>query len=103
MRSQHQVVLHNSTSTSQNRHWDVIWKLRLPPKIKNFTWRLFKKALHVLANIRVRHIVEESLCPICGCAKETTIHVFRDCHFARIMWARSRIPNMLLLTDVHDV
>lgn len=36
------------------------------------------------------------LCPVCSCDEESILHIFRDCHFARVTWAISPIANSML-------
>lgn len=88
-----------SSSRENGDNWDFIWHVKLPPKIKIFGWRLLKSALPILNNLRRHHIVSHVMCPVCECGDESILHIFRDCHFVRITWAISPIPNSLLFTD----
>lgn len=81
------------------RNWDFVWSLRLPSKIKKFAWRLLKGALPDFVSLKHRNMDVVLNFPVWDCGDETILHVFRDCHFARIVWALSPLSQMLLSTD----
>lgn len=102
LKKQSVATIHGNSSNLVQENWDFVWKISLPNKIKIFAWRLLKSALPVLDTLRRRNIVIDVLCPVCQCRIESIIHVFRDCHYARISWALSPIPNLLLQSDLGD-
>ncbi|KAF2562219.1 hypothetical protein F2Q70_00016758 [Brassica cretica] len=62
---------------NQNKHsmphveeklWSSIWKIKAPPKIKNFIWRSLSGALAVKERLRTRGIPVDSMCLGCGSA-----------------------------------
>lgn len=62
-------------------------------------WCLLKGALPILDVLRHKHVVTESVCPVCKCCDESIMHVFHDCHFVRITRAISPLSNKLLNSD----
>lgn len=63
----------------------IIWKLKVPLKIKAFLWYLKKGVLLTKDNLIKRKWKGGSKC--CFCDKDETIqHLFFDCHMARFPW-----------------
>ena len=66
--------------------WKFIWRLRVPNKIRNFTWRACRNILPTKANLYRRQVTPDSICEVCGKAEETTAHLFWHCHRAKEVW-----------------
>ncbi|GLT80127.1 hypothetical protein SLA2020_515820 [Shorea laevis] len=79
---QSQRIAHSQTTTQ----WDWIWKLKCSERIKMFVWLLQQD--RVLTNsVRFdRHFASSPMCPRCGQAVETPIHLLRDCYFSKLVW-----------------
>jgi hypothetical protein len=63
----------------------LIWKLRLPLKIKIFMWYLLKGVVLTKDNLIRRNWQSNKKCGFCSKA-ETIQHLFVNCHFALHMW-----------------
>jgi hypothetical protein len=63
----------------------LVWKLRLPLKIKIFLWYLKKGVLLTRDNLIKRKWKGESKCCFCN-NNETIQHVFFECHVAKFAW-----------------
>lgn len=50
-----------------HRAWVELWKLDVSPKTRLFLWILETKTLPVRVVLKVRHLIEDSVCPRCGC------------------------------------
>ena len=62
----------------------MIWKLKMPLKIKIFMWYLFKRVVLTKDNIARRNW-NGSL--RCFCMKNENIqHLFMDCHYTKFIW-----------------
>lgn len=83
-------------------NWDFVWRIKLPNKIKVFFWRLLKSALHVLVNLRSKHLISEAVCPVCACGTDTLLHIFTECHYARLFWAFSPLSNHVYVPAARD-
>jgi len=60
---------------------NIIWKLKLPLKIKVFLWYLYKGVILTKDNIARRHWQGDN--KSCFCSSEETIqHLLFDCHIA---------------------
>ncbi|ONI04198.1 hypothetical protein PRUPE_6G308200 [Prunus persica] len=72
-----------------------VWKLNIPPKVKNFVWLLIRKRLQVRARLHrfMQHI--SPIYPFCQSLPETIQHMFMDCQYAKDVWALS--PDLMPL------
>jgi hypothetical protein len=80
----------------------IIWKLKLPLKIKVFLWYLYKGVILTKDNLARRLWQGDSKC--CFCSSEETIqHLLFDCHFSRFVWRVIHISfNLSPPTSVHN-
>ncbi len=63
----------------------IIWKLKMPLKIKIFMWYLFKGIVLNKDNLARRNWNGSLRC--CFCIKNGTIqHLFMECHFTKFIW-----------------
>ncbi|KAL0011163.1 hypothetical protein SO802_006271 [Lithocarpus litseifolius] len=69
--------------------WAILWKLRIPNKIKVFAWRACHEILPTAVNLTRRRIILEDKCSLCTGEPETTIHALWDCAAAQDIWAGS--------------
>ena len=68
---------HSSTGT------DWIWKLNIPPKIKQFMWRITKDGLPTKGKLEQRHISVPTQCEFCNQTYEDFYHLFVSCQNTR--------------------
>lgn len=66
--------------------WNIIWKLRVPPKIKLFMWQFNLRSLPTLTFLQLRGIVRNTVCKWCGEEQENLDHRFYNCQPARFAW-----------------
>ena len=69
--------------------WPIIWKLRIPNKIKAFGWRACNEILPTRLNLSKRNIIVDAMCPICLRFPKSVVHVLWDYGTARDVWAGS--------------
>jgi len=63
----------------------MIWKLKIPLKIKIFLWFLQRGILLTKDNLTKKNWTGSQKC--CGCnSNETIQHLFLDCPYARLVW-----------------
>ncbi|KAL0367137.1 UNVERIFIED_CONTAM: LINE-1 retrotransposable element O protein [Sesamum radiatum] len=72
--------------------WNFIWKAKVQPKVRMFTWRACWDSLPMVANLAKQGIKVGGTCPQCGWENEDVLQCLLRCHFARLMWAISDIP-----------
>ncbi|KAM0844529.1 hypothetical protein ACQ4PT_056984 [Festuca glaucescens] len=76
--------------------WNNIWKLKCPPKVHQFLWRIGHDSLPLQMNIERRHIDLDTRCAICNSFFENGGHLFVRCSEARKAW------RLLSLEDVQQ-
>lgn len=69
--------------------WRSLWKLRVPNVEIFFLWRACNDILPTKANMCKRKVINDPLCPICGLAAETGLHILWDCPSAKDVWGSS--------------
>ena len=86
---------HNDAETSNSagmkEFWKFIWRLKVPNKVRNFTWRACRNILPTKANLFRRRITEDNVCAVCGSSEETTGHVLWHCHRAKEVWRETSL------------
>jgi hypothetical protein len=70
-------------------HEKLLWKAKLPLKIKIFLWQMAKGKMPVNEQIHRRHGKSNGQCALCG-SVESISHIFFSCAFARLMWSGIR-------------
>jgi hypothetical protein len=68
----------------------VIWKLKLPQKVKFFVWYLQKGVVLTKDNLARRQWKGSLKCCFCNMG-ETIQHLFFDCPMARFMWRIAQV------------
>ncbi|CAN1824958.1 Putative ribonuclease H protein At1g65750 [Linum perenne] len=66
--------------------WSQLWDLSVPPRIKNFMWRLVREVIPTRAALRRRHIAVPQGCGVCGSNPEDYNHLFFNCSYAIDCW-----------------
>ena len=76
------LALINNNYIERNK---IIWKLRMPLKMKIFMWYLLKGVVLTKDNLARRNWNGSLRC--CFCMKNETIqHLFVECHYAKFLW-----------------
>jgi hypothetical protein len=65
--------------------WNLIWKAKVPPKIRFFGWKLASNTLGVQAIRCNRRKDKMTTCTICGMAPETSHHAMIECTKAKAL------------------
>jgi hypothetical protein len=88
----------NQQSTAEhNPVWANVWSLRVPAKIKNFSWRFLHGTIPCRAILANRHIITSSLCPVCSTHYEDTHHAFFTCPRAIEIW-----ENLGIMVEIEE-
>jgi len=59
--------------------WNLIWKLKVPPKIKNFLWRVCRGCFPTRARLSNRRVSCPLDCVQCNNNYEDSIHILIEC------------------------
>lgn len=70
-----------------------IWKLKTPPRINLFLWRVAHDRLMTNMERERRGISDNGLFPRCQQAPESIMHLLRDCEFAMDLWVQIVDPE----------
>ncbi|KAH1215111.1 putative ribonuclease H protein [Glycine max] len=72
---------------SEDGSFSLLWKLKIPPKAKVFTWRLIKDHLPTKMNLRGRQVeIDDPLCPFCKNLDKDATHLFFNCSKVLSLW-----------------
>jgi len=74
-------------------NWDMIWKLKVPPKLKNFMWRLTRNVLPTRMRLWDKKVNCRGTCVLCNSAEEHNFHLFFGCP------SSCNIQNMSVLSQ----
>lgn len=69
--------------------WTIIWRMKVPNKVRNFAWRVCQEALPVMSALFRRHITADGICDRCNSDDETIWHVLVQCQESSMAWASS--------------
>ncbi|CAN1178453.1 Putative ribonuclease H protein At1g65750 [Linum perenne] len=70
--------------------WKVIWRWQGPNRIRHFLWLAGNDRLPTNDQRTRRNFASDPMCPRCPGQVENSIHVLRDCSFAREVWVATR-------------
>ena len=90
LRLKQQEDVEHSIAGEEKKFWNKMWKLPIPPKVRNFMWRACSDILPTSANLCRRRVPVDSTCTICQQHDETVAHVQWECPSARNVWAMVR-------------
>lgn len=76
----------------ESQLWTNLWKIKAPPKLKHFLWRVNSGALAVKTQLQTRGIQLNPTCSVCGQGVESICHVLFHCETAKEVWNLSNVP-----------
>jgi hypothetical protein len=56
--------------------WNLIWKLKVPPKVKNFMWCIFRKCLPTRMRLKYKEVTCSINCAFCTMGNDYMCHLF---------------------------
>jgi hypothetical protein len=81
-------------------NWLCIWKLQVPPKIRNLVWRICRGCLPTRIRLQDKGIQCPTQCVSCASNHEDVEHLFFACPFAIQVWCLSgmwsQISNLIM-------
>lgn len=89
-----------ATSTG-GKWWKTLSKLKLPPKVQIFWWRVINGFLPCKAKMKRRHIRGEGHCDACENPSEDLYHVLVSCPWARRFWVVVKESMGKKLPELH--
>ena len=61
---------------------DFVWNNRAPPRVQFFAWLLTQDRLNCRSNLKVKNILDDDICELCGQEAEDCQHLILTCPFA---------------------
>jgi hypothetical protein len=77
-----------SGSSRNTKIWQAIWNLKAPEVYKNFAWKMCNNILPTKVNLQRKHVVQDSICPICYSSPEDLWHTLWSCPAAVAVWQK---------------
>lgn len=71
--------------------WSSIWKMKVPPKVKNLVWRVCRGCLPTRARLVIRGLACPVHCVLCNDGEEDSIHTLFMCSRARQVWQAAHL------------
>lgn len=94
-----------SCSRGPDPIWKKVWKLNVPPKVRDFAWRACCDIIPHGANLARKGVPNFRWCLRCG-EMENLMHIIRDCYWAKEVWAcglgEVSVQGVLSFRDVMD-
>ena len=79
-----------AAADNQVQDFEELWKLKIPPKVVVFAWRLFRDRLPTKSNLTRRNVaLNDTSCPFCRRTEEDAAHLFLHCHKILPLWWES--------------
>uniref|UniRef100_A0A803PSF4 Reverse transcriptase domain-containing protein n=1 Tax=Cannabis sativa TaxID=3483 RepID=A0A803PSF4_CANSA len=76
--------------------WKTLWTLKIPPKIKHFTWKAFNHLLPCALNLFHKHAIPSSCCSYCGGSVESGSHALLHCPRVKTIWHHSNFKQFFV-------
>jgi hypothetical protein len=92
VRSAYRDIINNEATLLHHRlpgDWNSIWKLKLPPKIKNFLWRVCRACLPTRVILHSRGVACPTSFVFCNEFDEDGKHLFFECSKSMGYWQRA--------------
>uniref|UniRef100_A0A803PWX1 Reverse transcriptase domain-containing protein n=1 Tax=Cannabis sativa TaxID=3483 RepID=A0A803PWX1_CANSA len=76
-----------SDTQAAEKWWSKLWKLKIPPKVKHFVWKMAHSWIPTNSALAHRHIQVEPYCKRCSTgAYENVFHALWGCRVNREVW-----------------
>lgn len=92
VRNAYRLCVEELVDTSHLRrpgYWSGIWRLKVPPKVRNFVWRVCRGVLPTRVRLQDKGVQCPTNCVSCADGHEDLSHVFFDCPFVIQVWRSS--------------
>lgn len=69
----------SESSCQEEKIWNKLWSLNIPPKVKVFTWKGAHEIIVAEANLMMHHVPVNPRCVLCGYYWANSSHVLFFC------------------------
>ena len=87
----YKALVHSDMPVINNKH---LWKMKVPLKVKTFTWYLRRGVVLTKDNLAKRNWQGSTKCVFCH-HDENIKHLFFQCQFARSIWSAIQVASNL--------
>ncbi|GAU37566.1 hypothetical protein TSUD_153990 [Trifolium subterraneum] len=70
-----------------NGNWNLVWNIKVPPKVKNLIWRICRRCLPTRVRLRDKGVECTQTCALCNEENEDSEHIFFKCPSSRNVWS----------------
>ncbi|CAN1250668.1 Putative ribonuclease H protein At1g65750, partial [Linum perenne] len=91
IKSAYEILAATDRSNSDQR-WKAFWNWQGPNRVRFFLWLAVHNRLLTNTKHMRRHLCNDDVCSRCRAGPEDTLHVLRDCSFAKSIW-QALIPT----------
>jgi len=81
-------IIRNEGSKTSASLWRKIWRLKTPQRMRFFIWLTTHDHLMTNAHRVKRGLASDPKCKSCLQEDEDTLHILRDCRYAREVWSK---------------
>ena len=67
--------------------WDLIWKLKVPPRAKNLLWRICRNCFPTRKRLRDKGVNCTTVCALYNMEEEDSVHMLFNCVGIRNIWS----------------
>ncbi|KAL2947351.1 hypothetical protein AAZX31_20G064500 [Glycine max] len=86
-KSAYRLLIPTNSPGQHSRNFQILRKLKIPPRAEMFSWRLFRDRLPTRVNLLRRNVVlQDTMCPLCGNHQEEAGHLFFHCRMTIGLW-----------------
>jgi hypothetical protein len=82
--------------------WNLICKLKIPLKVKNFMWRICRNCLPTRVRLTDKVVKCPMDCTLCTVGSEDTLHLFFQCPSSLNVWSIWKQRNNEVWNEVID-
>lgn len=82
-----------SGTSQEDKFWSIIWKIKIPSKVRFFIWQCGHNILPTLSLLKKRNVVTQDQCKWCLSESEDMAHILWNCDIAKK--ARSKFSRWL--------
>ena len=67
--------------------WDLIWRLKVPPRVRTLIWRICRNCLPTRTRLRDKGVNCATVCALCNVDEEDSLHLLFRCPGSRNIWS----------------
>ena len=91
----------SSSGGAMQSVWKKLWKMAIPPEVRNFWWRTIHKFIPCRHILKERHVEKISNCEDCG-EDETIFHTLFICTWAKLFWQEIKRLTKVKIPSLHE-